>query len=84
MTTFDLQRFFDGEADHERRRNLIDDKCPEYLEKYPRQWLALAVGDVWVLAESLEALVETLDAQGLPREDVIIRYLNPDPVTLVL
>lgn len=26
MTTFDLQRFFDGEADHERRRNLIDEK----------------------------------------------------------
>ncbi len=84
MVAIDWEKFIEEEADHERRRKLIDSQTEAYTQQHPHQWLGLTVGDVWVLAESLEALVEKLDAQGLPRTDVIIRYLNPNPVKLVL
>ncbi len=72
------------EADYEHRRKLIDLHYRAYVHEHPHKWLGLTIGDVWVLADSLEALVEKLGAQGLPRTDVVIRYLNPDPVKLVL
>ena len=84
MTAIDWQKFMEEEADYTHRRELIDAHYPAYVQKHPHKWLGLTVGDVWVLADSLEALVEKLDTDGLPRADVIIRYLNPDPVKLVL
>lgn len=84
MATIDFQKLIDGDIDFERRRDLIDAQFPVYVERYPRQWLALGDGDVWVLAASLEALVQALDAKGLSRATALIRFLNPDPVKLVL
>ena len=84
MMATDWRKFMEEEADYTHRRELIDAHYPAYVRKHPRKWLGLAVGDVWVLADSMEALVERLDADGLPRTDVIIRYLNPDPVKLAL
>lgn len=84
MEITDREQFLREEADYERRRKLIDSHFRAYVQEHPYKWLGLTVGDAWVLADSLEALVEKLDTEGLPRTDVIIRYLNPEPVKLVL
>ncbi len=84
MPQIDWEQFLIEEADYKRRRKLIDAHHRANVQEHPYKWLGLTVGDVWVLADSLESLVEKLDAEGLPRRDVIIRYLNPDPVKLVL
>lgn len=84
MTSIELQKLIEGHADAERRRILIDSQLDDYLARHPYQWLALAEGDVWVLSDTLEALVQELDIQGLSRGSAIIRFLNPDPVKLVL
>lgn len=80
----ELQKIIDGEPDYERRRQLLAEDYAAYLKTHPRQWVALAEGDVWVLADSLEALVQKLDQSGLPRVSAVISYLDPDSVKLKL
>ena len=84
MASTEIQKLIEGHADAERRRILIDSQLDDYLARHPHKWLALAEGDVWVLSDTLEALVQELDSQGLSRASAIIRSLNPDPVKLVL
>ena len=84
MLDAELRKFVDGEPDYHRRRKFIADNYPAYLEAYPRQWIALAEGDVLVVAPNMEALLEQMDNQGLPRISAVIRYLEPDPVKFKL
>ena len=70
--------------DYERRVQLIDAAYDECLERHPRLWLALTPADEWVLAESLEELVEKIQGLGATRGSSVIRFLNPDPMTLKL
>ena len=84
MTMEDVDRLLKSLPDYERRCDIVDRRYPDYVKTHPRQWVALAEGDVWVLADSLEELIAKLDAQGLRRGSEVIRYLNPDPVKLVL
>lgn len=74
-----LREILEGEPDYHRRRHLIEDNYRVYLESYPHQWVALTEGDVLVVASSMEALLQQMDSQGLPRISAVIRYLDPNP-----
>ena len=80
MAATNVQKLIDGRADFERRRNLIDSRILDYMERYPHQWLALTEGDEWVVASAIEGLLERIDALGKPRASAVFRHLNPDPV----
>ncbi|MDE2900701.1 MAG: hypothetical protein OXN15_06735, partial [Chloroflexota bacterium] len=80
----EFQRLIAGDADYDRRSKLISSQHAECISEHPHQWVALAEDDVWVFADSLEALVAELDVQGLPRSSAVIRYLDPNPPKLKL
>jgi ABC-type amino acid transport substrate-binding protein len=56
----------------------------ELLKKYPKKWIVFCDGEVRAVGSSLASVLEKADALGLPRDDILAEYLNPDPETLIL
>ena len=56
----------------------------QLVERYPRQWIALHSGEVRASGPTLEVVLEKLDAEGFSRDQAIVRYMDPDPKTLIL
>ena len=67
-----------------RSHDELSAKYDKLLKRYPNQWIAFYGGRVQARAESLEALLETMDAKGVKRNRAHIRYLDPDPPVVIL
>ena len=65
--------------DFTRRHKLMDASYKECLVQHPYKWIALLEGDVWLLADSYEALLAKIDAHGIGREGTVMCYLDPNP-----
>ena len=50
---------------------------------YPDQWAALHSGD-FVVAESLDDVLEKLEGQGVPTSEAVIRFLDSNPKNMIL
>ena len=63
------------------------DRMESQLERltriHPDHWVALYSGD-FVLAESLDDLLKTLNNQGVPTHETVIRFLDPNPKNMIL
>lgn len=56
-----------------------------YLVKlYPREWIAIYEGKVKAHAHTLSSLLEEVDRQDLPRQHVVIGFLDTTEPTLIL
>lgn len=51
---------------------------------YPKQWVAVRGGQVVVHENTFDKVLCRLDADGLPREDTIIRCLSNEHRTMIL
>ena len=56
----------------------------QLLNDYPQQWVAIHDGRVASHGGSLEEVIGELEASGVPRDRVIIRYMDREPRTLIL
>ena len=54
------------------------------LNDYPQQWVAVYDGKVASHGDSLEVVIGELETSGVPRDSVIIRYMEREPRTLIL
>ena len=54
------------------------------LNDYPQQWVAVHDGKVASHGDSLEKVIGELETSGVPRDSVIIRYMEREPRTLIL
>ena len=54
------------------------------LARYPDQWVAMDENGLAATADSHEALLALLQDQGIPAGDVITKFLNTRPGTLIL
>lgn len=84
MENIDWAKYMEEERDFLRRRDILDSQYRAYTEAHPHQWIALAEGDVYVLAASHQDLLAKLDDRGLSRDNAAVSYLNPAPVKLAL
>ena len=57
---------------------------PELLKKYPKKWIVFYDGELRAVGSSQRSVLEKSDALGLPRGDILVEYLDPDPETLIL
>ncbi len=71
-------------AEFARSHDELSAKYEKLLKRYPNQWIAFHSGRVRARAESLEALLEIMDAKGVKRDKAHIRYLDPDPPVVIL
>jgi hypothetical protein len=62
----------------------FDDLYETLLARYPNQWLGFYGREVKAVAPTRDELLQRIDELGLPRGDVLVRYLRTTPRTLIL
>ena len=62
------------------RVDRMESQRERLTKNYPNHWAALYGGD-FVVAESLEDLLEKLEDQGVPTHETVIRFLDPETGT---
>lgn len=54
------------------------------LDLYPKQWVAVHRGTVRARGASLSAVLSQVDQKKLPRDEVLVRFLDKQPRKMIL
>lgn len=65
------------------RVDRMESQKERLTRNHPDRWVALHTGD-FVLAESLDDLLKTLEGQGVPASEAVIRFLDSNPKNMIL
>ena len=66
-----------------RDTNLLSSQA-DYIDKYPKRWIAIYNGTVQADARSLKEVLAAIDILKLPRERVIVRYVDRNLRAMIL
>ena len=53
-------------------------------QKYDQKWIGVRAGVVRAAEDNLEALLRSLDSQGIPRSDTVVRFVEREQRALFL
>ena len=67
----------------ERHVEMMQSQKEELIRTHPGKWAALHSAGV-VVADSLVAVLEKIDKQGIPRSEAAIEFLDPAPLDMIL
>jgi hypothetical protein len=70
--------------DYSRSTRFLSSSHQELLRRFPNQWVAVYRGRARASGDSLETVLERVDALGLPRANTLVRYMNPNPIPMIL
>ena len=62
----------------------LEESWAGLVENYPQQWIAFHDKKVVVHADTLEDVILMIHKGDLPRENIIVRYVETEPTTLIL
>lgn len=65
------------------RVDRMESQRERLTRNHPDHWVALHTGD-FVLAGSLDDLLKTLEGQGVPTSETVIRFLDSNPKNMIL
>lgn len=65
------------------RVDRMESQMEQLTRNYPDQWVALHTGD-FVIAESLDGLLEKLKGLGVPIPEAVVRFLDSNPKKMIL
>lgn len=54
------------------------------MKRYPQEWVAFYDGRLRAHDKSLDAVLEMLDAKGLPRGETLVEFLETEPRNLIV
>ena len=57
---------------------------PRLISEYPQEWVAVYGGEVRAHAADFDALLAQVDAAGLPRHAVLVRFVEQHPRAMIL
>lgn len=81
-----IEKMFAGAQEHKERHLRLSRRREELTRQYPDQWVALAPGgdpDLEIAADTLDDLLEKIDALGIPRDDCIARRMRVKPLLMI-
>jgi hypothetical protein len=67
-----------------RSSKVLSSDNPRLIDRYPKKWVAVYDGQVQAQAKTLPALMTALERLGLPKEDVIVRFIDKDDRKMIL
>ena len=73
----ELQRF-------RRAARIFSSQRPRLIDRYAKQWVAVHDGKVRARARTFAAALAQVDKLGLPRENVIVRFIDRNQRTMIL
>ncbi len=53
-------------------------------EKYPDQWVAMTAGEKLIIRATMDEVLAALDEGGIRHENVVIEFLEANPVTMIV
>ena len=68
----------------QRAARVLSSHHPRLIDRYPNQWVAVHKGGVQATGRSLRSLLSKVDSAGLPRHEVIVRFIDRNQRTLIL
>ena len=68
----------------QRSARVLSDNHPRLIDEYPNQWVAVADSAVIAHANTLKQVLKQVDAEGISRADVIVRFIDRTQRTLIL
>jgi len=57
---------------------------PRFIDRYQKKWVAVYDGKTKAQGRTLQSIWRQLDKKGLPREHVIVRYIDRNQRTMIL
>lgn len=63
---------------------LFSSDHPRLIDSHPSRWVAAADGKLLADAETFEELLAELDAQDVPRQHALVRFIDKDQRTFIL
>jgi len=63
---------------------VLSSKRQHLISQYPNQWVGIHESKVVAKGETLDSVVEQLDALGIPRGRAIVRYISKNPRKMFL
>ena len=57
---------------------------PRMIDKYEKQWVALYQGKVAAAGSTIDAVIAAVRKKGLPRDRVIVRFIEKNHRTMIL
>lgn len=67
-----------------RAARVLSSKQPRMIDEYPKQWIAVYQGRVRVRARTFRSLMLQVDNKGLPRQHIIVRFIDRNQRTMIL
>lgn len=68
----------------QRSARVFSNNHPRLIDEYPNQWVAVANSTVMAHGNTLNQVLKQVDAEGISRADVIVRYIDRAKRTLIL
>lgn len=63
---------------------VLSSSHPRLIDRYPKQWVALYRGRVRASGSTFASVMAQIDKKGLPREHVIVRFIDRNQRTMIL
>lgn len=67
-----------------RSARVLSSKHPRLIDRYPKQWVAIHQGRVRAQGKTLRSLLAQVDKKALPREHLIVRFIDKTQRTVIL
>jgi len=67
-----------------RSARTLSSRHPRFIDRYQKKWVAVYDGKTKAQGRTLQSIWRQLDKQGLPREHVIVRYIDRNQRTMIL
>ncbi len=73
----ELQRF-------RKSARVLSSHHPRLIDRYQKKWVAIYDGRTRAQGRTLQSTLREVDRKGLPREHIIVRYIDRNQRTLIL
>ena len=67
-----------------RSAKALSSKHPRLIDLYPKQWVAVYQGKVSAHGKTFQSVLQQIDLNKLPREQIIMRYIDKNQRTMIL
>ena len=74
----------EGLAEMDTAWRRMDRESETLLKLYPDKWVAMSKDGVVAVGDSLEGVFSKVDALGLPRNSINVKFIATHPRTLIL
>lgn len=73
-----------GLWDYRNAARVLSSQHPRMIERYPKQWIAVYKGKIAVSGRTLRSVLEQADKRKLPREALLVRFIDRTQRTMIL